>query len=334
MNPQGTYLRHVLPLLPPQADFTGKTVIVTGANTGLGREAVRHFAQLNAKKVILGCRDLKKAQAAKEDIEATVTDKQCELETWEVNLESFDSVRAFCNRASTLDRLDIVVENAGLLSQKYHVAEGYERLCTVNVISTWLMALLLLPTLRKTQVEFYRETGEPAMPHLCIVGSNAQFYTKFEQRNEPSIFEALRGSQDIYNRYANTKLISLLVMREVAERMRVSDGDGEISVVLNMVEPGFCKSELLRERSWPWYFKLMMAISIPLLARTPEMGARTYIWAASAGSKSHGNYIEDCELSTPAPFADTEEGRRLQVKVFDELSGILDSIVPGIIKCI
>lgn len=58
--------------------------------------------------------------------------------------------------------------------------------------------------------------------HLCVVGSNAQFYKTFAQRNEESIFEALRGPGDMYNRYANTNLVSLLIMREVTERMRDS----------------------------------------------------------------------------------------------------------------
>ncbi|KAI2615369.1 hypothetical protein GGR54DRAFT_642392 [Hypoxylon sp. NC1633] len=121
-------------------------------------------------------------------------------------------------------------------------------------------------------------------------------------------------------------------LADFIEALLVMLSDSGTSVVLNMVDPGFCKSELLRERTWPWYFKLMMAIAMPLLARTPEMGARTYIWAVTAGSKSHGYYVEDSELSTPAPFVDTEEGRRLQVKVFDELACILNSLAPRIIE--
>lgn len=133
----------------------------------------------------------------------------------------------------------------------------------------------------------------------------------------------------MYNRYANTKLMSLLIMREVAQRMRSSDGP---QVVLNMVEPGFCKSRLLREGTWQWYYKVMMAVANTTLARTSEMGARNYVWAACAGPESHGIYIEDCMLSTPAPFADTEEGRQLQVRLFYELAGILEGIEPHVMQ--
>lgn len=118
-------------------------------------------------------------------------------------------------------------------------------------------------------------------------------------------------------------------MREIVEKMRDS---GKQQLALNMVDPGFCISELLREGTWAWYFKVMVAVSNALFARTSEMGSRNYVWAVSAGSQSHGIYTEDCTLSTPAPFADTEEGKLLQTKVLREFSEILDGIAPGIMQ--
>lgn len=118
-------------------------------------------------------------------------------------------------------------------------------------------------------------------------------------------------------------------MRGVAEKMRES---GKQKLALNMVDSGFCISVLLREGTWAWYFKVMMAVSNALFARTSEMGSRNYVWAVSAGSQSHGIYIEDCALSTPALFADTEEGKLLQTKVLREFSEILSGIAPGIMQ--
>ncbi|KAI1262935.1 short-chain dehydrogenase/reductase-like protein [Xylariaceae sp. FL1019] len=327
-----SFTTQVMPLPPAQADFTGKTVIVTGASSGIGREAARHFVQLNAKRVILGCRDSMKGQDAKNDIINSARNTSgdgCEIQTWPVDLESFESVRAFCDRAGSLDRLDIVVENAGLLSQQYQEAEGYERLCTVNVISTWLMALLLLPILKRTKAKYYTSGKdkriESDIPHLCVVGSNAHFYSQLPSRDASSIFEAMRGGENMSQRYADTKLISVLVMREMAERM---SSDDEAPVVLNMVDPGYCKSDLLRDGlHWRWHRRLLMAAAVPLLARSPEMGARNYIWAVSAGSKSHGCYIEDCGLSTPAPIVDSTAGKRLQHELFDKLCNIIGGTV-------
>lgn len=139
---------------------------MTGANIGLGLEAARHFVRLGASKVILGCRSIEKGEVAKLDIEATTHTKGV-VEVWKVDLESYSSVKDFCERAGKLERLDAVVENAGVAIPIWKEAEGMESTITVNVISTFLMALLLLPKLRESAVKF--ET----LPHLTIVASDA-----------------------------------------------------------------------------------------------------------------------------------------------------------------
>lgn len=154
----------------PQKKFTGKTVIVTGANVGLGLEAARHFVRLDAAKVILACRDTEKGERAKTDIERT-TARSGIIEVWPLDLCSFESVKQFCRRADKLDRLDVVVENAAvaMVGPRATLAEGYESTITVNVISTFLMALLLLPTLRRTATKLNIQ------PNLVIVSSDAHF---------------------------------------------------------------------------------------------------------------------------------------------------------------
>lgn len=85
-----------------------------------------------------------------------------------MDLTSYKSVKAFCQRANGLERLDIVVENAGIAVPAYEAAEGMESTITVNVVSTFLMALLLLPKLRE-------DAGKRGTftPRLCIVASDA-----------------------------------------------------------------------------------------------------------------------------------------------------------------
>lgn len=139
---------------------------MTGANCGLGLEAARHFVRLNASKVILGCRSIQKGEIAKTDIEKT-TKRQGIVEVWQVDLTSFASVRKFCARAHTLERLDIMVENAGIATGKFEQYEGFESTITINVISTFLMALMLLPKLRESATKFN------IIPRLTIVSSDA-----------------------------------------------------------------------------------------------------------------------------------------------------------------
>lgn len=173
-------LTHFLPqffytqlfVTPPyqSTDCSGKTIIVTGANTGLGKEAARHFVRLNAAKVILGCRSLDKGNAARQDIEET-TKRSGVVEVWQLDLQDYGSVKRFAEQAKGLERLDVIVENAGIHTTTFRLAGGNESTITVNVVSTFLLALLILPTLQQSA----RKYG--ITPTLTIVSSELHFVT-------------------------------------------------------------------------------------------------------------------------------------------------------------
>jgi retinol dehydrogenase 12 len=135
---------------------------------GIALEAARHFTQLNAAKVILACRNLEKGEHTKKDIEET-TGKHNVIEVWHLDLASHDSVREFAARVNKLDRLDVLINNAGLLLFKRELIEGHESMLSVNVISTALLTLLVLPALRQTSTRFN------TIPHIVIVSSDAAF---------------------------------------------------------------------------------------------------------------------------------------------------------------
>lgn len=118
----------------------------------------------------MGCRSAEKGEIAKACIERS-TGTEGVVEVWPLDLCSFESVKLFCRRADRLDRLDVVVENAAvaMVDPQGTLAEGYETTITVNVISTFLMALVLLPTLRMTAMKFN------VQPRLVIVSSDAHF---------------------------------------------------------------------------------------------------------------------------------------------------------------
>lgn len=146
-------------------------MLVTGANVGLGKEAARHFCRLGAAKVILACRDVEKGRVARADIEAS-TSKTGVVDVWQVDLTSFQSVKDFCRRANAeLDRLDVAVENAGVAIGTFVEADGgFESTIAINVVSTFLMALLLLPLMRRTAARYNVE------PRLVIVSSDAHMF--------------------------------------------------------------------------------------------------------------------------------------------------------------
>lgn len=174
--------------------FTGQTIIVTGSNTGIGLEAARHLVRLDAARVILAVRSTTKGEAAAASIRASFPDRRPEdldavVQVWPLDLASHASVRAFASRAASaeLDRLDAVVCNAGMYVYKsgFALAEGDEATVTVNVVSTLMLGLLLLPKLRETSVRYGKECV------LTFTGSFVHLLTDFPEGKREDIFGGL-----------------------------------------------------------------------------------------------------------------------------------------------
>ena len=126
-----SFIREQFKSLPyPQTKHTGQTIIVTGANTGLGKEAARHFTRLNAEKVIIACRSKEKGEDAKRSIEET-TGRKGVIEVWSLNLSSYDSVKDFAKQVESLPRLDIFLGNAGIARDFWEVTLDNESQITV-----------------------------------------------------------------------------------------------------------------------------------------------------------------------------------------------------------
>ena len=119
------YSQFFVKLPIPTHSFSSQTIIVTGSNTGLGREAAIHIVSLGASKVILAVRNISKGDEAKKYIEAG-TGRTGTVEVWELDLASYASVKAFAQRAEGLERLDAVLENAGISSHEFALAEDNE----------------------------------------------------------------------------------------------------------------------------------------------------------------------------------------------------------------
>lgn len=300
----------------PTRMLNGQTVIVTGSNTGLGKEAARHFARLGAAKLILAVRNTKAGEAARADIEKSTQCAAGTVEVWPLDLGDYASVKAFAGRASReLERVDVLCENAGIAAGEKRMVAGHESHITVNVISTFLLALLMLPKLEETATRF------SVRPRLTIVSSEVHGWARFPERDEPQVLAALDASEDLGERYPVSKLLEVLVVRQIAPR--VARGGG---VVLNMVNPGLCHSELSREAG------LGLAVMKFFLARSTEVGSRTLVAAGLAGEESHGRYMSDGVVADQSlsAFVRSEEGDKAGKKVWKELGDILDQIEPGV----
>lgn len=298
----------------PTRMLNGQTVIVTGSNTGLGKEAARHFARLGAAKLILAVRNTKAGEAAKADIEKTTQCGPGTVEVWPLDLGDYASVKAFASRASReLERVDVLCENAGIAAGERRMVAGHESHITVNVISTFLLALLMLPKLKETAKKF------GVRPRLTVVASEVHAWAKFPEREEPNILAALDANEDLGERYQVSKLLEVLVIRQIAPRIKGG-------VVLNMLNPGLCHSELSRDAG------MGLAVMKFFLARSTEVGSRTLVAAGLAGEESHGKYMSDAVVADQSlsAFVRSDEGDRAGKKVWKELGDILDQIEPGV----
>ena len=155
--------------------------------------------------------------------------------------------------------------------------------------------LLLLPVLVQTRREYPN-----ARPHLVVVGTDMHAEAKFEERHCDGVIGALNDesrwekSQAIpTERYAVSKLLTHYMAYEMVRLTPIMNG--EPAVIVNIVGPGFCKSELMTHE--PGRLYLLEAMQF-LTARTSEEGSKTIVDGAARGVESHGEYIEHQKFAT------------------------------------
>jgi len=307
-----------LPIVPTPGDCVGKTFIVTGANTGLGFQCAQHLVRLSAARVILGVRSISKGDAAKASIENS-TNRRGVVEVWQLDLASFDSVKAFVQQVKGLERLDALICNASVALLRYSVTEGLETSITVNVVNTMLLAVMALPALKSSA----KMTGEKG--HLVIVGSVVAFDCEgLLEGVEGDVLEGLKENK-MYDRYPTTKLLQFYAARKLASLNPAE----ETGVIINYVNPGLCFTELARNGDFG--YQVMIFIMRSLLGRTAEVGSRTLLHAAFAGEETHGKYLSACDVKEQhvAPWAMGESGIQMQERVWMDLTKRLNTIEPG-----
>lgn len=269
---------------------------------------------------------MKGARKAKASIEASTQCGPNVIECWFLDLCSYDSVKAFAARCNTLPRLDCLLENAGVSKYRFYKTEGAldELQITTNVVSTFLLALLVLPKLKETAQKF------DTQPHLTVVTSELHHQTTIPERKalrrgaHATLLDALNDprTSSRSGRYPVSKLLQVLVLRELASSL----GEG-YPIIINCVNPGFCHSSLTRD-----FQPIAYIGKIAMRARTTEVGSRTLVHAAGAGRETYGQYLSNCEVALVGNFIRTKEGKEVQEMVWSEILGRLEEIEPGVSK--
>lgn len=191
------------------ADMTGRVVIVTGSNTGIGKETARSLAARNAR-VILACRSIERGQQALQDIIKTTGNSNIVVK--ECNLASLRSVRNFAyDFINSENRLDVLICNAGTGTPfgRYLTEDGIEMQFQTNHLGHFLLVQLLLDMMRSS-----------APARIVITSSLAHRFGNIDLAN---IARADKYENHPFLTYCDTKLANVLFMKELS-RLLIDTG--------------------------------------------------------------------------------------------------------------
>ncbi|KAG2187078.1 hypothetical protein INT44_003306 [Umbelopsis vinacea] len=325
-NAYGLYAQF-LTLPEPKGPFTDQIIIVTGSNSGIGLEAARHYANLDAKKVILAVRNLESGNEAKKSIEET-TKRSDVVEVWKLDMSSSASVLEFANKVNKeLPRLDVAALNAGVATKLFKIsADGWEETLQVNVISTAYLAILLLPKMYATADQF------GVTPRLNITASGVHEWAKVtkEMVSDGKLIAWLNKEENAKGKgsyYEVSKLLEVFFVQELANYIKKRD-NGQTKVIVNTIDPGLCHSNLTRNMVQPGE-KIFMTVFKTAFARSTEVGSRTIVNAGeNENFQTHGKYLANCVVFPTSDYVRSKEGYEAQISVWNELRDILYKLNP------
>lgn len=294
-------------------DQTGRTAVVTGANSGLGLVTARELAKRGAR-VVLACRNLDKGGAALAEVERacvpTAGGVGPELE--ELDLASLDSVRSFGARfAHAHDGLDLLINNAGVMAPPRKLtADGFELQLGTNHLGHFLLTNLLLPSM---------EGRDDA--RVVTLSSNAH---KFGRIN----FDNLNGERRYFrwSAYGQSKLANLLFALELDRRLRARGS----TVKSLAAHPGYSATNL-QSAAAPLVDRVVMKAGNAVIAQSDEMGALPTLFAATQPGLAGGTYVGPDgpgehrghpTVVRPSRAARNEETAQRLWEVSEELTGV------------
>lgn len=251
----------------------GKTVIITGANAGIGKEAAKELAKRGAR-VILACRNVDKGQRAAKEIDAEVGRS---VTVKRLDLCSFKSVRQFADDVlRTEERLDVLVNNAGIFPDRIQTTgDGYEECLQANYLGHFLLTICLIELLKKSA------------PSRVINLSSYLHHLGSVHRLE----EQARGTHPWLTptlAYCNSKMAMLSFTTQIAQKLK------PYHVTVNAVHPGIVSTGIANRES---LVTLFIRFCYNTIGKTPWEGAQTTVYAAVDDRFTHdtGKYLADCK---------------------------------------
>ncbi len=274
-----------------------KICMITGANSGIGKETARALANLGAI-VILVCRNKEKGMKVLGELKKDTESQTIELMI--ADLEKPQSLHDLSNKfQQKYDNLDILINNAGLIIHKRELTEqGYERTIAINHLGHFLLTGLLLNSLKKSKAA-----------RIINVPSTAHFMGKID-------FEDLMGEKKYtqFGAYGNSKLANILFTYELSKKL------SNIGISVNALHPGVARSGFGKE----WFgTKIFYNLFFPFTI-SAKKGAKTSVYLASSPDVEGitGKYFSKCKPKKSSKLSYDEDSQKKLWKISEELTGI------------
>ncbi|KAM8903159.1 dehydrogenase/reductase SDR family member 13-like isoform 1-T1 [Spinachia spinachia] len=284
--------------------LNGKTVIVTGSNTGIGKATALDLAKRGAR-VILACRNKDKAEAAAFDIRTESGNNQVVF--MQLDLASLKSVRCFAKAfLKTEPRLDILINNAGVMGPGC-TEDGFGMALGVNHLGHFLLTNLLLDKLQQCGPS--RVVTVAALLHRFGTANFPMLISKKDSVSGQSTWQNFRA-------YSNSKLFNVLFTRELANQLE------ETGVTCYSLHPGVISTELCRSMSL-WLQLLVMPFA-KLFFLDHGGGSQTTVYCAlKEGVESlSGRYFSNCALQQVGAMGRDDALARKLWELSERLTGL------------
>ncbi|MGH9051193.1 MAG: oxidoreductase [Acidimicrobiia bacterium] len=300
-------------------DQSGRTVLVTGASSGLGLRSAEALARAGAT-VLLGCRNPDKGAAAREQVRAAATGPEPAVVA--LDLADLDSVRS-CARglADTVDRLDVLMNNAGVMAIPLNrSAQGFEAQFATNHLGHFALTAQLLPLM---------DTDGPR-----VVTTSSMAHRMGRMRWDDLNWERGYGK---WRAYGQSKLANLLFTFELDRRARAAG----LGLLGTAAHPGYAATHLQAagpEQSGSRFMLRASEASNRIVAQSDVMGALPQLYAATMADVRGGEYFGPDRLfeqrghpkrvGTSRAARDEADARRLW-EVSERLTGVAFDLTAG-----
>jgi NAD(P)-dependent dehydrogenase (short-subunit alcohol dehydrogenase family) len=266
-----------------KASMKDKVVMVTGANSGIGKAASLELARMGAT-VVMVARDRERGEAAKAEIVQKSENSSTDLLL--SDLSSLESVRQLAAEFQRkYSKLHVLVNNAGLFNQRRHVTiDGYENTFATNYLAPFLLTNL--------QLDLLKASAPSRIVNVSSVG-HYNGHINFDDLN-------LENDYGGWKAYGQSKLALVLFTHELAKKLQ---GTG---VTVNAVHPGTVATNIWTRPFGPAGF--IMALP-KLFMTSPEKGAETIVYLASSSEAQslNGEYLEKLKVKKSSDESYNEE---------------------------